>query len=218
MKSIRVVLACALTSVIAAGACSSVGPKPQVVYHRPDVKATTNKVIAMPVTDFNGKRSTAAKTMEPQILAGWARMYGKSRVVPAGLAVDQFSGAQADQYVRLLQTLDDVSAFEQMHRDPKFRDLIGKLTGAVGAANLAFAIVEGGSTEYDNGESVRLHLALFDVRNMTWKWITKVEDKKGILPWGKFEVSAMQMVGNSFATARAVDRAAKDMSRAPASN
>ena len=215
MMSFRAAFASGFLGLVLVG-CSSVGPKPQVIYHRPDVKSTTNKVIAMPVTDFNGKRSTAAKTMEPQILAGWAKMYGKARVVPAGPVVDQFSPDQAEQYLKLLQTLDDVSVFEQMHQDPKFRDVIAKITGAAGAANLAFAIVNGGSTEYDNGQPVRLHLAIFDVRNMTWKWITKVEDTKSMF-FGKFEVSAMQMVSNSFSTARAVNRDVKNAGRAPAS-
>lgn len=215
MMSFRAAFASGLLGVVLVG-CSSVGPKPQVIYHRPDVKSTTNKVIAMPVTDFSGKRSTAAKAIEPQVLAGWAKMYGKSRVVPSGPVVDQLSGDYADQYLKLLQTVDDVSAIEQMHQNPKFRDLIAKITGTVGAANLAFAIVNGGSTEYDNGQPVNLHLGFFDVRNMTWKWITKVEDTKSMF-FGKFEVSAMQMVSNSFSTARAVNRDAKNSGRAPAS-
>lgn len=81
----------------------------------------------------------------------------------------------------LVKSSDDISAIEQMYKDKQVRDFIGQITGAMGRYNFAFALVSGDERSYDARQDVRMHLGLFDVRNLTWKWITKVVDKKGVV-------------------------------------
>jgi hypothetical protein len=200
---------------ISLAACSSFGPKPQVVYHRPDIKSQATKVIILPVTDFAGKKTDGAKDIEMGIVSGFASMYGQENIIPAGPVIEKLNQSMGDRYGSFIKTLDATSAIEQMHKDPKMREYISKVTSTVGDYNLAVAIVDGGKAEYEAGTPVHIHLGYFDTKNLTWKWITKIEDKKG--PIGNWVASSTAMVTNSFETAKKVDKATENMARMPAS-
>jgi hypothetical protein len=93
-----------------------------------------------------------------------------------------------------------VSAVEQLAATPAFRDTVAKVTSQIGNHHLAFSIINGDSAAFEQGRAVTIHLGLFDTHNLTWKWITKVEDTKGRL--SKWEVTSSSMISNSFAAAR----------------
>ncbi len=93
-----------------------------------------------------------------------------------------------------------MSAVEQLAATPAFRDTVAKVTSQIGNHHLAFSIINGDSAAFEQGRAVTIHLGLFDTHNLTWKWITKVEDTKGRL--SKWEVTSSSMISNSFAAAR----------------
>jgi hypothetical protein len=208
--------ALALSLFTLVSGCSLLAPKPQVLYHRPDIRNRA-KVVVMPVTDFNGNRSEGAKGVEAVALKNWMGMYGRKNVIPGGPAIDKLNQASGGKYIEFLKTLDEVSMAEQKGEAPVTREYIKAVTDKVGNYNLAFTIVEGGPDQYKSGEVVRIHLGLFDTKALTWKWITKLEDKKGL--FGDWRAASLAMVSNSFDTAKQVDRSKVNMApeRAPAS-
>ena len=101
-----------------------------------------------------------------------------------------------DSYLKIIKSLDNISMIEQMTKDPKIKDFIGKITDKLGNYHLSLAIVQGNKESFDSKQPVRVHLGFFDTKAMTWKWITKIEDTKKIV--GNFDASTMMMVDNSF--------------------
>lgn len=196
--------------------CSLLAPKPEVTLHRPELHNRT-KVVVMPVTDFNGNRTEGSKGIEALALKNWAGIYGRKNVIPGGPVIEKVNQATGAKYVELLKTIDEASAAEQAGKSTVIAEYIKAVTAKAGNFNLAFTIVEGGPDQYQAGEVVRVHLGLFDTKAMTWKWITKLEDKKGI--FGDWRATSVAMVSNSFETAKKVDRSKVNMSvqRAPAS-
>ena len=185
-----------VTVALALSSCASVGPKPVLLYSRPDIKSTTDKVIIFPPVDFQGNRSEGAKEITMQVQGGWAEMYGAANVIPVGPLLDQLKSLTSPFYSKLVKSLDNTSAIEQLHKDKQVRDFIGHVTENFGQHNFALALVMGDAHSYDAQQEVRLHLGFFDVRNLTWKWITKVVDKKGIV--GNWKTSSAMMVSKSF--------------------
>lgn len=184
--------------------CSAMGPKPEVVYHRPDLKNKAEKVIIMPVTDFTGE--SAGEGVASTVTSGWSKMYGATNVVPVGPAIEKFGKTT---YIEMLKTLDNVSTVEQMMKNAKIKKFISQVTGKFGNYHLAFSVVEGSQSTYDAQQPVRVHLGLFDTENLTWKWITKVQDTKGKI--GDWRASYGAMVSNSFDKAKEADMADRSL-------
>lgn len=196
--------------------CSMLAAKPEVTLHRPDIQNRT-KVVVMPVTDFSGNRTEGAKNIEVFALKNWAGIYGRKNVIPGGPAVEKINQATGSKYVEILKSLDEMSAAEQTGKSTAITEYVKAITAKTGNFNLAFTIVEGGPDQYKAGEVVRVHLGLFDTKAMTWKWITKLEDKKGM--FGDWRAASAAMVSNSFDVAKKVDRSRVNMAtqRSPAS-
>lgn len=182
---------------LSVSACSMLGPKPHTAYTRPDVQRPIEKLVVFPVTNFQGVQDTNAKQMEASFTGKWTEMYGKENIVPAGPVVFQLMDKFGkDTYGEFIKTLDNVSAVEQLHKNPKFRQFISQVTGKLGNYHFALAIVDGSKETYDQKNPVNLHIGVFDSTNLTWKWITKIQDKKGM--WGNWEAASQLMVNNSF--------------------
>ena len=195
MKHLFVVLL--LSAIISS--CGTFGPKPHVVYHRPDLKTEVSKLIVFPVTDFEGYQSEGAKKLDSSVVSAWAELYGKDKVIPGGTVLYKLiQGRNKNSYGKLIHSLDNVSQVEQLHKNPRIRKFISRVTKKFGNYHFAFAIENGGPKFYENGKPVLLHIGLFDSKNMTWKWITKIQDKKGTLSFGGYNASSINMVSNSF--------------------
>jgi hypothetical protein len=193
--------------MVLSSACSHFSAKPEVVYHRADLGEVQNKVVVFPALNFMGVKSKGSEEINRSVLSNWTQLYGTDKVIPAGPVADKISKANPRFYTHLISSFDNVSAIEQMGRNPEFKKVVTKITNELGNHHLAFSIIDGDSTTFAEGKPVRIHFGLFDTKNLTWKWITKVEDKKGML--SKWEVSSSAMISNSFEKAKSL--------RAPAS-
>lgn len=173
------------------------GPKPHTAYTRPDIQRPVQKLVVFPVTNFQGIQDDNAKSVEVSFTGKWAELYGKENVVPGGPVVFKLMEQMGkDTYGKFISSLDNVSALEQLHKDEKVREFLSTVTKQFGGYHFALAIVNGSKEAYDNKTPVNVHIGLFDSQNMTWKWITKIEDKKGM--WGDWRASSQMMVTNSF--------------------
>jgi hypothetical protein len=178
-----------------ASSCATLGPKsPVEVYYRSDLATVTGKVIVFPVMSFDGKKATGARGVEMALLSKWSGLYGVANIISAGPAAEKLSGSAG--FTALIGSLDNTSAVEQIHQNPQISDALAAIASLLGRNNLGFALIEGGEREFDSGGTVYLSVGFFDVRNLTWKWITKTSAKKG--PMGRWELSSSEMVGKSF--------------------
>jgi hypothetical protein len=182
---------------IALSSCSLLGPKPEIIYQRPDLNTKLDKLIIFPTTDFSGKSSAGSKSVDLSINASWASVYAKENIIPAGPAIAKIAdGIGNDFYKNFISALDNVSAVEQIANNPTAKKFVNQLTEKFGSAQFGVAIISGGESEYNSSQPVHLHIGLFDANNMTWKIITKIEGKKG--PLGKWQVDSQMLVSNSF--------------------
>ena len=179
------------------GACSMLGPKPTTAYHRTDINQPVQKLIVFPVTNFSGIQDDNAKKIEAAFTGKWAELYGKENVLPGGPVIFKMMETMGkDTYGKFISSLDNVSSLEQLLKNPMFRNFTTQVTKQLGNYHFALAIVNGDEASYNSKNPVRVHIGLFDSTNLTWKWITKIEDQKGIV--GNWEASSLMMVNNSF--------------------
>ncbi len=175
--------------------CATLGPKSPVdVYYRSDLATAAGKIIVFPVLSFDGRKNTGARGVEMALLSKWSALYGVSNIIPAGPAFEKLSGSAG--FAALIRSLDNMSALEQIHQNPEIRDALASIALLLGGSNLGFALIEGGEREYNSGGMVHLNIGFFDVRNLTWKWITKASARKNSI--GRWELSSSEMVSKSF--------------------
>jgi len=181
-------------SALACG-CAMLQPQSAVeVYYRSDLDTQTGKVIVFPLLSSDGRKAEGAQNVELSMLGKWADMYGKTNIIPAGPVLEQLAGN--DGFQEFIKALDNTSAVEQTHQNPRIREVVSAITGKLGNYNLALAIIDGGPQEFNAGKEIRLSIGFFDSRNMTWKWITKTGARKGKL--GRWEMASSNMVNSSF--------------------
>jgi hypothetical protein len=193
LKGSILVLGLMLTSV----SCSMLGPKPHTAYTRPDIQRPVEKLVVFPVTNFEGVQDDIARKAEVSFTGKWAELYGKENVVPGGQVVFKLMEQMGKEtYGKFISSLDNVSALEQLHKDPKVREFLSTLSKQFGGYHFALAIINGSQQSYESKSPVNVHIGLFDSQNLTWKWITKIQDKKGI--FGNWAASTQVMVSNSF--------------------
>ncbi len=186
-----------LAVIFFATSCSVIGSKPQVVYHRGDLKYGVNKVIIFPTTDFSGKVSDGAKSVDMSIIAAWGNVYGSSKTIPAGIAIEKIvNSIGKDAYLKLISSLDNASKAEQITANTAIKKFTHSVTEKLGNYDFALAIISGGEKEYNAGAPVYLHLGLFNSKDLTWRLITKIEAKKGAV--GNWKVASQAMIANSF--------------------
>ena len=177
--------------------CSSFGPKPHVLYDRPDLNNKVSKIIIFPTTDFNGKTSEGSKSIDLSINASWAGVYGSDKVIPAGIIIEKISNSFGNGfYKKFISALDNVSMVEQIAKNETAKKFVSQVTDKLGNFQFALAIVSGGEAEYNAGQKIYLHIGLFDTKNLTWRLITKIETQKGAV--GNWKVASQAMISNSF--------------------
>ena len=71
--------------------CSSFGPKPHVLYSRPDLETKVSKIIVFPTTDFEGKTNQSLKAIDLSVNTAWVNAYGADKVIPAGIVIEKIS-------------------------------------------------------------------------------------------------------------------------------
>ena len=177
--------------------CSSFGPKPHVLYSRPDLETKVSKIIVFPTTDFEGKTNQSLKAIDLSVNTAWVNAYGADKVIPAGIVIEKISNKIGGGfYKKFISTLDNVSAVEQISQNEVAKKFVAEVTNKLGNFQFALAIVSGNEESYKNGDPVFLHIGLFDTKNLTWKLITKIEVKKSAV--GNWKVDSQLMVSNSF--------------------
>lgn len=207
MKKLNALLCVAL--VVLLNACGSFGPKPQVVYHRPDVKIPADsKLIVFPAMTFSGKTGIS-KGLQGSIASGWSDFYG-TNAIPAGDVITQVAKKANFDLMNLVQAMDNVSYLEQtLKKDRKFKKFVKLLTDKLGNYDLAMTLVHGDEKIYNAGQPVRVHLGYFNTKTLTWKWITKIQDTKG--PIGNWTAAYGQLVSNSFDSLKEVHTASRNL-------
>lgn len=207
MKKMNALLCVAL--VVLLNACGSFGPKPQVVYHRPDVKIPAeSKLIVFPAMTFAGK-TDIDNGLKGSIASGWGDFYG-DKAIPAGEVVIQVAKKAKFDLMKLVQAMDNVSYLEQtLKKDRRFKKFISLITKKLGNYDLAMTLVHGNEKIYNAGQDVRIHLGYFNTKTLTWKWITKIQDKKG--PIGNWTAAYGQLVSNSFGSLNEVHTAERNL-------
>ena len=190
-------LCTAVLLVLFISSCSSLTPKPHVLYERPDLNVKASKIIIFPTTDFNGKSSAGSKSIDLSINSSWAVIYGADKVIPAGFAIEKISSTLGNNfYQEFISALDNVSAVEQIAKNKTAKKFITKVTNKFGKFQFALAIISGGEAEYNAGQKIYLHVGLFNTSNLTWRLITKIETQK--TPIGNWKVASQAMIHNSF--------------------
>ena len=183
--------------ILSLASCSAFGPKPQLLYDRADLNTKVSKIIIFPTTDFNGKSSAGSKSIDLSINAAWAGAFGSDKVIPAGIVIEKISNTIGnDFYKKLVVSLDKISGIEQLSRNETIKKFAGEIMGKFGEFPFALAIVSGGEVEYNAGQTVHLHIGLFDAKNLTWRLITKIEVQKGAV--GNWNLASQAMISNSF--------------------
>ena len=184
--------------------CSMLGPKPHTAYHRKDIKEPVKKLIVFPVTNFQGVQDSNSKKVEAAFVGKWGELYGENNVIPGGPVIFKMMESMGKEtYGEFITSLDNTSAIEQLHKNPKIREFITQVTSKLGQYHFALAIIKGDEKTYDAKNEVNLHIGVFDTQNLTWKWITKITDKKGIV--GNWTASSLTMVNNSFSLVKELE-------------
>jgi hypothetical protein len=177
--------------------CSAIGPKVHVAHDRSDLDVTINKIILFPTTDFSGKVTEDAKEINLSIISGWGGVYGADKTIPAGIVIEKIANSMGNSvYSKFISGIDNVSQIEQTISDPKVKKFVNEIAEKLGNYQFAVAIISGGKTQFDAGQEVHLHLGLFDTKNMTWRLITKAEEKKGLV--GNWKAESQMMIAKSF--------------------
>ncbi len=180
--------------------CVSFGPQPKILYNRPEIDssvAKVDKIIIFPTSSFQGKSANHIKPLDASINASWVKLYGKDKVIPAGLAIQKIADSiNKDLYGKFVVILDDISIVEQSLKDENVKNFISKVTEKFGDYQLALAIVSGGEEEYKSGTTIYLNIGLFDTKTLTWKLITKTEIKKDKM--SNYKLDSQAAVYNSF--------------------
>jgi hypothetical protein len=196
---------CSSLAVISACSLVSKGPQPNVVYERPDLTNKVEKLIIFPTTNFEGQETKETKAFDASINGSWIKVYGKDKVIPAGVIIKKVVDSTGkNSYNGFINTLDNVSSIEQVLNNTNFKKFVSTLTDKISDVSkskteyhFALAIISGGEKEYNAGQPVYLHLGLFDVKNFTWRVVTKIEIKKSNSPLAKWQLDSQQAIHNS---------------------
>lgn len=200
----------ATLSMMILASCSSFGPKPEVVYHRPELKIPAeSKLIVFPVMTFKGK-TNVDKGLAGSVTSGWSDFHGSAKTIPAGDAIVQVAKKSGFDLMNLVKAMDNVSYLEQnLKKNRKFKKFINQVTSKFGNYDFAMTLVHGSEKLYESGSPVRLHLGYFNTKTMTWKWITKIQDKKGTI--GNWQAAYGTLVSNSFDSLPEVHTASRNL-------
>ncbi len=199
-KKVVVLVCAALVAICAVGFLSGCASTSKVdVYYRDDVNTSESKVIAFPMLLWDGNKLTKADSYENPVADGliskkWTDYLGsENAVVVPRQALDKLPGAW-NAIDTLVKVLDDTSAVEQTGTLRRFLNTVGS---KFGDGALAFALVTKSKEEFENAESIRVSMGLFDTKKLTWKWVTHSTAEKGMIPI-PYEKVVQDMIKASF--------------------
>ena len=179
----------------------SCGGGPNVsVYHRADVDTASSRIVVFPMLLCQGGALSSANGQYSNPIAdalltkSWAEALGADNAISIPkLAFDKIP--KANEFVTLIvKSADTISALEQSGASTEFLAAVKK---QFGDGALAFALVFEDKAQYENGKKVHLNMGLFDVKMMTWKWITKTVYEAGMVP-KPYEMVVQDLVDESF--------------------
>ena len=171
------------------------------VYSRKDVDTSKSKILAFPMLLWDGNKIKAANTSysNPMIdvLFGknWASDLGAENIIiipKVGLDKIPNVYPAMDAFIT---AADGVSAVEQTN--PTLTKVLETITKTFGDGAFAIALVTADKKEYEDSGEVQVTMGLFDTKKLTWKWITKVKHKNGLVPI-PYEVIVKDLVSESY--------------------
>ena len=195
MKVLVSLLALLSLVLVACGGGPSVN-----VYHRADVDTANSRIVVFPMLLCQGGALSSANGQYSNPIAdalltkSWAEALGADNAISIPkLAFDKIP--KANEFVTLIvKSADTISALEQSGASTEFLAAVKK---QFGDGALAFALVFEDKAQYENGKKVHLNMGLFDVKMMTWKWITKTVYEAGMVP-KPYEMVVQDLVDESF--------------------
>lgn len=171
------------------------------VYNRKDVDTSKSKILAFPMLLWDGSKIKPANTSysNPLIDAlfgkNWASDLGTENVIIVPkVALDKIPNVYPamDAFIK---AADGVSAVEQTN--PYLTKTLETISKTFGDGAIAVALVTVDKKEYEDTGEVQVNLGLFDTKKLTWKWITKVRHKNGVVPI-PYEVIVKELVSESY--------------------
>mgnify|MGYP000875310673 FL=1 len=174
------------------------------VYHRADVDTASSRIVVFPMLLCQGQTISAANGQYSNPVAdvlltkSWAGALGADNAISIPkLAFDKIP--KANEFINLVvRAADEVSAVEQTGAAT---DFLNGVRAQFGDGALAFALVFEDKAAYESSKAVHLNMGLFDVKKMTWKWITKHAYKAGLAPV-PYEKVVSDLVDESFKALR----------------
>lgn len=172
------------------------------IYTRKDVDTSKSKILAFPMLLWDGSKIKPANTeySNPLIDAlfgkNWATDLGAENVIIIPkLALDKIPNVYPamDAFIK---AADGVSAVEQTNSN--LTKVLETITKTFGDGAFAVALVTADKKEYEGSGEVQVNIGLFDTKKLTWKWITKVKHKNGVVPI-PYEVIVKELVTESYA-------------------
>ncbi len=172
------------------------------VYNRKDVDTSKSKILAFPMLLWDGNKIKPANTSysNPMIdvLFGknWATDLGAENIIIIPkMGLDKIPNVYTamDAFIK---AADGVSAVEQTN--PNLTKVLESLTKTFGDGAFAVALVTADKKEYEDSGEVQVTMGLFDTKKLTWKWITKVKHKNGLVPI-PYEIIVKDLVNESYA-------------------
>jgi hypothetical protein len=171
------------------------------IYTRKDVDTSKSKILAFPMLLWDGSKIKESNTAysNPLIDAlfgkNWASDLGAENVIIIPkMALDKIPNVYTamDAFIK---AADGVSAVEQTN--PNLTKVLDTLTKTFGDGAIAVALVTMDKKEYESSGEVQVNMGLFDTKKLTWKWITKVRHKNGVVPI-PYEVIVKDLVTESY--------------------
>ena len=155
------------------------------VYLRADVNTSESKILTFPLllkreSGFaEANKNVDDTSMEALVGSSWAGELGKDNVVPVPKAIISEIPKGWESLGTIVRVLDTASAVEQTIDSPEVKKLIktiGEKTQAgVGDLAMGFALVFEDEETFKATKVLHGNMGLFDTKQLTWKWITKVE-------------------------------------------
>ena len=182
--------------------CESITPKPKVnVYLKNDADSSKSNIIALPSMimsdDYQlGSREYSNSLADGLFAKNWSDAIAEGNVIPVPkAALEQLPDAYAG-LGKLLASMDAVSAIEQT---TELSGLLEAVGSKFGDGAFAFALYDKEESQYKSSKSLKLTLGLFDVKKMTWAWITKAQfESPKVGPAIPYEVASQQLMEASF--------------------
>jgi len=155
------------------------------VLTRDGIDTSNSKIVVFPLLLWDGKQITSANSSYSNPLADgviaktWTSGVGKDNIVVVPRqAIDRIPRAYEAMNI-IVHSFDAASSVE---RSGDLSGFIDTVTSQFGDGAMAIALVSADKASYEKSGSIRLNMGLFDMKRLSWRWITKNAYTKGMVP------------------------------------